>query len=143
MFEGQDPYLVHYGRVNFDGTGLVWLTTGHGNHTLSYSPDRRYVIDSYSRVDLPTVSETAQGRRWLACVANLKKGDASALMAEGWTPPEVFSARAEMVKRIFGGSSAVLAISIGEALSVIEDIYAGPHGAHVPSRFRRASVTMR
>src|SRR5262249_36850876 len=26
--EGQDPYLVHYYRVNFDGTGLVALTEG-------------------------------------------------------------------------------------------------------------------
>ena len=29
---GQDPYYVHYARVNFDGTGLVVLTEGDGTH---------------------------------------------------------------------------------------------------------------
>ena len=30
---GQDPYYVHYCRVNFDGTGLRILTEGDGTHT--------------------------------------------------------------------------------------------------------------
>ena len=34
---GQDPYYVHYCRVNFDGTGLVVLTEGDGTHTIEYS----------------------------------------------------------------------------------------------------------
>ena len=29
----QDPYFIHYYRVNFDGTGLVALTEGNGTHT--------------------------------------------------------------------------------------------------------------
>src|SRR5262249_47301554 len=28
----QDPYLIHYYRIHFDGTGLVALTEGNGNH---------------------------------------------------------------------------------------------------------------
>ncbi|MFN7804581.1 MAG: DPP IV N-terminal domain-containing protein, partial [Planctomycetaceae bacterium] len=39
---GQDPYHVHYGRVNFDGTGLTWLTEGDGTHQVQWSPDRRF-----------------------------------------------------------------------------------------------------
>ena len=49
---GQDPYLVHYYRVNFDGTGLVALTEGNGDHYrqqgLNFSPDGKYIIDTYS-----------------------------------------------------------------------------------------------
>ena len=40
---GQDPYYIHYCRVNFDGTGLVMLTEGDGTHTIRYSPDGRFL----------------------------------------------------------------------------------------------------
>src|SRR5262249_26506200 len=43
MRPGQDPYYVHYARVNFDGTGLVVLTEGDGTHHVEFSPDRRYL----------------------------------------------------------------------------------------------------
>ncbi len=32
MNADQDPYFIHYYRINFDGTGLVALTEGNGNH---------------------------------------------------------------------------------------------------------------
>src|SRR5205085_2572719 len=54
---GQDPYVVHFYRVNFDGSGLIALTEGDGNHSVQYSPGRKYLIDTYSRVDLPPVHE--------------------------------------------------------------------------------------
>ena len=61
---GQDPYYVHYCRVNLDGTGLVILTEGDGTHTVQYSPDRAFFIDSWSRVDLAPVNELRRvGRR--------------------------------------------------------------------------------
>jgi len=50
---GQDPYYLQLGRVNWDGTGLVWLTAGDGTHTVQWSPDRAFLIDSWSRVDWP------------------------------------------------------------------------------------------
>ena len=62
MNPGQDPYFIHYYRVNFDGTGLVALTEGDGTHTVQYSPDRKYLIDTYSRVD-PAAGPRAAARR--------------------------------------------------------------------------------
>lgn len=53
MYPNQDPYHVHYGRVNFDGSGLLWLTESDGTHSIVYSPDRRFIIDTFSRVDFP------------------------------------------------------------------------------------------
>src|SRR5262249_10953801 len=53
----QDPYFIHYYRINFDGTGLVALTTANGNHSVRLSPDRKYVIDTYSHVDSAPVHE--------------------------------------------------------------------------------------
>ena len=89
---GQDPYLIHYYRVNFDGTGLVALTEGDGHHTVTYSPDRKYLIDRYDRVDLAPVHElrrAADGK--LMC--RLEEADITELKAAGWEPPEVFVAK--------------------------------------------------
>jgi hypothetical protein len=46
---GQDPYFIHVYRVNFDGTGLIRITEGDGNHTVVYSPEPilpgRYLVE--------------------------------------------------------------------------------------------------
>src|SRR6185312_14555572 len=53
----QDPYFVQYYRINFDGTGMTPLTDADGYHTVTFSPDFKYYVDTWSRVDLPPVSE--------------------------------------------------------------------------------------
>src|SRR5207245_1894437 len=50
---GQDPYYIHFCRVNFDGTGLVVLTEGDGTHQADFSTDQKYFTDTWSRVDQP------------------------------------------------------------------------------------------
>ena len=42
IYPRQDPYYVHYARVNFDGTGLTLLTEGDGTHQIDYSPDGKF-----------------------------------------------------------------------------------------------------
>src|SRR5687768_2568330 len=69
MYPGKDPYFVHYYRINFDGSGMTTLTQADANHTVSFSPDRKFYVDTYSRVDLPPVSELRRA------------GDASLAMA--------------------------------------------------------------
>ena len=78
--------------MNFDGTGLVALTEGNGNHSIQFSPNRKYLVDTYSRVDMPPVHELRRvddGKP----VCKLEEADASELRASGWKPPEVFSAK--------------------------------------------------
>ena len=53
MHAGKDPYYIHYFRINFDGTGLTPFTSEDGMHTVTFSPDRQYYVDTWSRVDLP------------------------------------------------------------------------------------------
>jgi hypothetical protein len=48
---GEDPYHFHLARVNLDGTSFAILTEGDGTHTWQWSPDRRWFIDTWSRVD--------------------------------------------------------------------------------------------
>jgi len=142
---GQDPYLIHYYRINFDGTGLVALTDGNGDHKITYSPDRKYLIDTFSRVDLPPIHElrrVADGK--LACV--LEQADISELKANGWEPPEMFVAKGRDGKTdIWGIICRPRKLDPTGKYPVIEQIYAGPQGSFVPKTFsatqRFASLT--
>ncbi|ERF75561.1 hypothetical protein EPUS_08973 [Endocarpon pusillum Z07020] len=63
--EGQDPYYAQLARVNFDGSDFTLLTSGDGTHTWTWSPDRKYLIDTWSRVDDDTVDLEVKERRRL------------------------------------------------------------------------------
>jgi hypothetical protein len=132
---GQDPYYIHYGRVNFDGTGLVILTEGDGTHQVVFSPDRKYLIDTYSRVDMPPVVELRSASDGaLICV--LEHGDWSALMETGWRVPERFVAKGRDGKTdIYGVIFRPSHFDPEKKYPVIEQIYAGPQGAFVPKAF--------
>jgi dipeptidyl aminopeptidase/acylaminoacyl peptidase len=134
----QDPYFVHYYRVNFDGSGLVALTEGNGTHTVQFSPDRRFLIDSWSRVDAAPRHElrrTSDGQR----VCELEEADIAELRAAGWQPPEVFTAKGRDGKTdIWGIISTPRNLDRHKKYPVIEDIYAGPQGAYVPKSFSAA-----
>ena len=99
---GEEPYFVHAYRINFDGSGLMAFTSANANHSVSYSADRQFYVDTYSRADLPQASELHKSAD-ASKVADLEKGDATALLAAGWKMPEVFTAmgrgegRGEMV----------------------------------------------
>jgi dipeptidyl aminopeptidase/acylaminoacyl peptidase len=132
---GQDPYHIHSARVNFDGGGLVTLTDGDGTHTIDYSPDRRYVIDTYSRVDLPPVTELRKVEDG-KLIGKLENADISALKATGWRVPERFVAKGRDGKTdIYGVIFRPSNFDPNKKYPVIEDIYAGPQGAFVPKRF--------
>jgi dipeptidyl aminopeptidase/acylaminoacyl peptidase len=132
---GQDPYFIHHYRVNFDGTGLVALTEGDGTHTVQYSPDRKYLIDTYSRVDMPPVHElrgVADGK--LLC--KLEAADVEDLRATGWRPWEVFVAKGRDGKTdIWGIICRPRNFDPSKKYPVIESIYAGPQGSFVPKAF--------
>ncbi|HMJ65989.1 MAG TPA: prolyl oligopeptidase family serine peptidase [Candidatus Binatia bacterium] len=131
----QDPYFIHYYRVNFDGTGLVALTEGDGNHLIDYSPDRKYLIDTYSRVDLAPVHElrrSADGK----LVCQFEAADIANLKADGWRPPEVFVAKGRDNKTdIWGLIYRPRNFDPKKKYPIIEDIYAGPQGSYVPKTF--------
>ena len=132
----QDPYHVHHARVNFDGTGLTVLTQGDGTHTIEFSPDGRYFLDRYSRVDLPPVTElrrTSDGK----LVAELERADWSELLKTGWQPPIRFSAKGRDGETdIYGVIYRPTKFDPAGKVPVIEQIYAGPQGSHVPKSFR-------
>lgn len=135
--EGEDPYHLHLCRVNLDGGGFVQLTEGDGNHRVEFSPDREFFVATWSRADQPPVTELRRSRDGsLVCV--LEKADASALLAAGWSLPERFTAGGR------DGKTGIHGIIIkpphfdpARKYPVVEDIYAGPHGAFAPKDFDR------
>ncbi|MBU6400717.1 MAG: prolyl oligopeptidase family serine peptidase [Verrucomicrobia bacterium] len=132
----QDPYYVHYCRVNFDGTGLTVLTASDGTHTVEFSPDRRFLIDTWSRVDSPPVTELrrADDGQW---VCELERADWAALLKTGWKVPERFVAKGrDGTTDIFGVIFRPTNFDPAKKYPVIEDIYAGPQDSFVPKAFR-------
>ena len=136
IHSGQDPYYIHYCRINFDGSGLVCLTEGDGTHGIEYSPDRRFLIDTYSRVDMAPVTElrrVADGKR----VCELERADMSALLKTGWRIPERFVAKGRDEKTdIYGVLFRPTNFNPDKKYPIIEQIYAGPQGSFVPKGFR-------
>jgi len=132
MNPDQDPYFVHFYRINFDGTGLVTYTRANGTHAISWSPDRQYYVDTYSRVDLPPVMELHRGSDG-ALITELERGDMSAMVAAGWTPPEVFVSKSRDGETdIWGIIVRPLTFDPTRKYPVVESIYAGPQGSFVP-----------
>lgn len=131
----QDPYHVHYARVNLDGSGFTMLTEGDGTHRVAYSPSGDYLVDTWSRVDLAPVTEirrAGDGSR----VAVIAEGDLRPLVAAGWNPPERFVAKGrDGVTDIWGFVQRPTGFDPARRYPVIESIYAGPHGQHVPKDF--------
>ncbi len=139
MNPDQDPYFTHYYRINFDGTGLTAFTEADGDHAVSYSPDRQYYVDRWSRVDRPPV---AQLRRVSdgAVLMELERGDASRLLAAGWRPPEAFVAKGrDGTTDIWGIIIRPTTFDSTRSYPVIENIYAGPQGSFVPKTFAVSS----
>jgi len=132
----QDPYFIHYCRVNFDGSGLVILTEGNGTHSIKYSPDREHFIDTWSSVDSAPVNElrrSSDGK--LLC--KLEEADISELAENGWKAPEPFVAKGRDGKTdIYGIIHWPKNLDETKPHPVIESIYAGPHDSFVPKGFR-------
>ncbi|MBK5257359.1 MAG: DPP IV N-terminal domain-containing protein [Vicinamibacteria bacterium] len=135
MAPRHDPYLLDYYRINFDGSGLIRLTPADSNHQAAFSPDMKYFVDTYSRVDQAPVSELRRAADG-SLVTVIERSDISALQNAGWKPPEVFVAAGrdgwtEIVGVIFKPTT----FDPKRVYQVIENIYAGPHGSFVPKSF--------
>lgn len=135
MNESEDPYLIHYYSIGFDGNNLVALTPEEGNHNCIFSGDMKYFVDTYSTVEKKPISvlrESTLGR----IVMPLENADISALQQSGWVAPEIFHApgrdgKTEMWGIIIRPSN----FDAKKSYPVIEYIYAGPGNAYTPKDF--------
>ncbi|ANI89091.1 peptidase S9 [Arachidicoccus ginsenosidimutans] len=131
----EDPYFIHYYRINFDGTHLVNLTPETGNHTVHFSPDKKFLIDNYSQVNVAPITvlkRTSDGK----IITTIEKADITDLLATGVSLPEPFVAKGrDGVTDIYGIMCKPSHFDIHKKYPVIENIYAGPQDAFVPKSF--------
>ncbi|MFP6724068.1 MAG: prolyl oligopeptidase family serine peptidase [Candidatus Poribacteria bacterium] len=135
IYPEQDPYYIHYCQVNLDGSNLVFLTEGDGTHTIQWSPDRQFLVDTWSRVDQPPVHELRRAEDGkLLC--KLAEADWNELLQSGWQIPQRFLAKGrDGETNIYGVIWRPTNFDRRREYPVIEHIYAGPHGAFVPKSF--------
>lgn len=135
MYKDSDPYFQHFYRIDFDGRNLTPLTTVDAWHDVAFSSDMTYYVDTWSRVDMPNVSQlrrVADG----SLVTEIERGDITKLVAAGFRPPEVFTARGRDGKTdIWGVIVRPRNFDPDKKYPVIENIYAGPHSSFVPKTF--------
>lgn len=130
----QDPYHVHYASLDLNSGELTMLTDGDGTHTIDWSPDGNYFLDRYSRVDMPMVTELRSRSGELVC--QLERGSMAQLVAAGWRMPQRYAAVGRDGKTlIWGVVYRPTNFNPHHKYPVVESIYAGPHGAHVPKSF--------
>jgi dipeptidyl aminopeptidase/acylaminoacyl peptidase len=132
---GQDPYFTQYYRINFDGSSLTRLTDADGMHTVSFSHDRAFYVDTWQRVDLAPVAQLRRSSDGKV-VLDVEKSDMTAWLAGGYRAPEVLVAKGRDGKTdIWGTITRPLHFDSSKKYPVIENIYAGPQGSFVPKNF--------
>jgi hypothetical protein len=140
--EKGDPYFVYYYRINFDGTDMIRLTDGEGNHEASFSPDHKYFVDTWSTVSTPPVSVLRKADDGSQLMV-IEKADISRLLETGIRLPEVFVAKGrDGITDIWGIILKPTDFDPAKKYPLIEDIYAGPHSSFVPKSFRAAATSM-
>jgi len=138
---GEDPYNVHYCRVNFDGTDLKDLTPVQANHKAEFSTDYRFLTDIYSRVDMPSTLVLRDGTTGKILII-VEQTIISDLLLTGWKMPEVFSAKGRDGNTdIWGMIYRPTSFDSTKTYPIIEYIYAGPHSSFVPKNFSASYKT--
>ena len=133
--QAEDPYFIHYYRVNFDGSDLKELTPILANHQAEFSTDYRFLTDNYSRVDMAPTFVLRDGITGKILMI-VEQSGISDLLLTGWKMPEVFSAKGrDGITDIWGMIYRPTSFDSTKKYPIIEYIYAGPHSSFVPKSF--------
>lgn len=132
----EDPYHVHYYKIDMDGKQMTCLTPEEGNHSAVFNEDFTLLVDKYSTVEQApvTVLRTTQGEK--AEGRTLAQADLSKIKSAGWTAPEIFTAPGrDGVTPMWGIIQRPTNFDPQKKYPVIEYIYSGPGDAYTPKSF--------
>jgi len=133
--KGEDPYDIHYYRLNLKSGKLTDLTPENANHIVSFTKDHKHFLDLYSRPDVEQTSVIRSSKDG-SVVLPLEKEDISALYATGWRKPETFSFKGRDGQTdIWGNVYYPFDYDPSKKYPVVEYIYAGPQDSFVPKDF--------
>ncbi len=130
---GRDPYFQHLYRIGMDGQGLTLLTPEVAHHTVSLSPDARYIVDTYSTPDTPPVSVLRDGSGKV--LQTLERADVTRLLASGWRAPTPIRMKArDGATDIYGLMYLPTTLDTAKKYPIINHIYPGPQSGSVGPR---------
>ena len=130
--EPGNPYFQYLYSIKADGSELKLHTPDSAFHSISFSPDGSYFVDSYSTpLDPPvTILRDIQS----GTVMDLEKADISELLAEGWVPPVPFSVKARDGETdLYGLMFKPSDFDETKKYPIINYIYPGPQSSSVRS----------
>ena len=131
---GEDPYLTHLYRVNFDGTGLKLLSKGEFNHTTSNNDANTFFINNFSRVNTTPKSELLDNLGNKAM--DLETADLSQLFAAGYKFPEPFIVKAaDGITDLYGVMYKPFDFDSTLQYPILEYVYPGPQTEAVNKSF--------
>ncbi len=133
---GEDPYLLHAYRVNFDGSGLKLLNPGEFDHNSSMDDNKKYLVNNYSRVNtIPkSVLLAADGRK----IMDLETADFTGLLATGYKFPQPFKAKADDgITDIYGVMYKPFDFDSTKKYPIMEYVYPGPQTEAVNKSFSK------
>ena len=135
----QTPYYTHMYRVNADGAGFALLNPGNFSYASTMSPSKRYVVETFSRVDAvpKTVLRDVTG----AVLMNLEEMDVSRLKEMGWRMPELFVVKAaDGITDIYGNMWKPFDFDSTKKYPIIANVYPGPQTEGVNATFSATGV---
>ena len=132
---GEQLYQKHTYRVNGDGSGFQIVDPGDASHSSTVSPTKRYVYDTYSRMDLPPKSvlrDQATGK----VIMTLEEMDLSKLKELGFKLAEPFSVKAaDGVTELYGNMWKPFDFDSTKTYPIIAYVYPGPQEEAVTTGF--------
>lgn len=131
--EGADPCYKYYYRATFKGRNNL-LTPGRGDHSVTFSPDGKYIVDTYSRMDLAPHYQICDLKGNVRF--EMEPADLSKLYERGWKEPELVEfMAADSVTRLYGVVYLPFDLDPSKKYPVISSVYPGPMTDLVPLAF--------
>lgn len=135
----RDPYFRHLYRAKLDGSAIELLTPEDADHEISIAPSGKYVVDVYSRPEVPPVSVIRRPDG--AKVAELQKADISRLVAAGFRQPKPFKVKArDNSTDLYGILWFPANFDTSKTYPIVDYIYPGPQVGSLGGRQWRATA---
>jgi dipeptidyl aminopeptidase/acylaminoacyl peptidase len=132
--DGINPNYAQYYSVRFDGSRQTLLTPEDANHTASMSDSRRFMVNNFSRPDLPTKAVLRD--RSGAVLIELEEVDLSRMYEAGYRLPENFTVKAaDGITDLYGVMWKPADFDPSKRYPIISYVYPGPQVEPFPRSF--------
>lgn len=130
-----NPYHPMYYSARFDGSSQTLLTPGDYHHDLKMSPDGRYAVDIFSRMDLaPSLATVVIDNP--AAYTVVDTTDITPLREAGWRPPVLFTVKAaDGVTDLPGVMYLPSDLDPDKKYPIITNVYPGPQDDQIFRNF--------